>query len=163
MSPWVGGKLPAITLTRVDLPAPLSPMRPRTSPSSKVMSTSLSAWIAPKCFEIWRSSRTAPKRFLRQTASLKSRVFRNPRTRLSSWHVSVKRIGPERNRKRRRLSAAFRIPGQAPKPLFAEPPEGVFGSSPEIGRAGQGGAPGEEGRAHRAAHLGGGRNGRRQS
>ena len=38
-----GGKLPAMTLTSVDLPAPLSPIRPRTSPASSVRSTSFSA------------------------------------------------------------------------------------------------------------------------
>ena len=56
-SPWVGGKLPAMTLTRVDLPAPLSPMSPRTSPDSSVRSTSLSAWMAPKCLDTDCSSR----------------------------------------------------------------------------------------------------------
>jgi hypothetical protein len=56
-SPWVGGKLPAMTLTKVDLPAPLSPMRPRTSPDSSVMSTSLSAWMAPKCLDTDCNSR----------------------------------------------------------------------------------------------------------
>ena len=34
ISPDVGGKFPAITLTSVDLPAPLSPIKPRTSPGS---------------------------------------------------------------------------------------------------------------------------------
>src|SRR5579863_8056131 len=56
-SPWVGGKLPAMTLTKVDLPAPLSPMSPRTSPESSVRSTSLSAWMAPKCLDTDCNSR----------------------------------------------------------------------------------------------------------
>ena len=34
MVPWVGGKFPAMTLTNVDLPAPLSPMRPTISPEA---------------------------------------------------------------------------------------------------------------------------------
>src|SRR5450755_3040203 len=58
MSPCEGGKLPAIILTSVDLPAPLSPMRPNTSPASKVRSMSFRAWIAPKCLETLRNSRT---------------------------------------------------------------------------------------------------------
>ena len=39
-------------LTSVDLPAPLSPIRPSTSPGSSDKSTSVSAVIAPKCLEI---------------------------------------------------------------------------------------------------------------
>src|SRR5690606_37912030 len=59
MVPEVGGKLPAIIFTSVDLPAPLSPMSPTTSPGSSVKETSLTAWMAPKCLEILVSSRTA--------------------------------------------------------------------------------------------------------
>ena len=53
------GKLPAIILTSVDLPAPLSPISPTTCPGSSDSDTSLTAWMAPKCFEILASSRTA--------------------------------------------------------------------------------------------------------
>src|SRR4249920_1650561 len=45
--------------TRVDLPAPLSPISPTTSPARSASETSVSAWIAPKCLEIPSSSRTA--------------------------------------------------------------------------------------------------------
>src|SRR5271165_2058638 len=65
ISPWVGGKLPAITLTRVDLPAPLSPIKPKTSPDSSVMSTSLTAWMAPKCLDTDCSSRIGNHGLLR--------------------------------------------------------------------------------------------------
>ena len=57
-SPEVGGKLPAMTRTSVDLPAPLSPIKPSTSPGPMCRSTSFSAWIAPKCLTMLRSSRT---------------------------------------------------------------------------------------------------------
>src|SRR5947207_5760382 len=57
--PVLGGKLPAMTLTSVDLPAPLSPMRPTTSPACSASDTSRSAWMAPKCFDIPASSSTA--------------------------------------------------------------------------------------------------------
>jgi ABC-type bacteriocin/lantibiotic exporter with double-glycine peptidase domain len=39
----LAGAQPAITLTKVDLPAPLSPISPSTSPASSAMSTSFSA------------------------------------------------------------------------------------------------------------------------
>src|SRR5262245_28269087 len=55
--PAVGGKFPATILTSVDLPAPLSPMRPTTSPAETVRQTSSRAWIAPKCLEMARHSR----------------------------------------------------------------------------------------------------------
>src|SRR5215831_5203487 len=43
-------------LTSVDLPAPLSPMSPTTSPGWSDNETSVSAWMAPKFLEIrWRS------------------------------------------------------------------------------------------------------------
>src|SRR6476646_4366438 len=45
--------------TSVDLPAPLSPISPTTSPARSASETSVSAWIAPKCLEIPSSSRTA--------------------------------------------------------------------------------------------------------
>src|SRR6185369_1990158 len=63
-SPWMailpceGGKFPAIILTSVDFPAPLSPIKPTTSPGSMVNETSETAWMAPKFLEIERSSST---------------------------------------------------------------------------------------------------------
>src|SRR5882724_11870979 len=54
-----GGKLPAMILTSVDLPAPLSPMSPTISPQSSAKSTCDKASMAPKCLEIPWSSRTA--------------------------------------------------------------------------------------------------------
>src|SRR4051812_6232340 len=39
--------MPAIALTSVDLPAPLSPTRPTTSPALTVKSTRSSAWTGP--------------------------------------------------------------------------------------------------------------------
>ena len=59
IEPWLGRKLPAIILTSVDLPAPLSPISPTTSPASIDSETSFTAWMAPKCFETLTSSRTA--------------------------------------------------------------------------------------------------------
>src|SRR5690606_29386854 len=60
----VGGKLPAMILTIVDLPAPLSPISPSTSPGSSSRLTSVSALIAPKLLEILRKDRTGTlKRF----------------------------------------------------------------------------------------------------
>src|SRR6202162_2712802 len=58
-SPSVGGKFPAISLTRVDLPAPLSPINPTTSPGSIDRLMSLTAWIAPKLFDTFRTSSRA--------------------------------------------------------------------------------------------------------
>ena len=45
-------KLPAMILTSVDLPAPLSPMSPTISPQSSAKSTCDKASMAPKCLEI---------------------------------------------------------------------------------------------------------------
>src|SRR5689334_1358599 len=47
MWPLSAGLTPAITLISVDLPAPLSPTRPTTSPSYTSKSTSVSALTAP--------------------------------------------------------------------------------------------------------------------
>ena len=47
-TPDVGGKTPLSTLTSVDLPAPLSPIRPTASDASRVNETSASAWMGPK-------------------------------------------------------------------------------------------------------------------
>jgi hypothetical protein len=52
-------KLPAMILTIVDLPAPLSPISPTTSPGSTEKLSSVSAWIAPKCIEMLRMSSNA--------------------------------------------------------------------------------------------------------
>src|SRR3970282_1803658 len=60
-APAVGRWTPATTLTSVDLPAPLSPQRARTSPSRTARETSLSASTAPKRIESrWTSRRGAP-------------------------------------------------------------------------------------------------------
>src|SRR5262245_35762649 len=61
MVPWLGGKLPAMTFIRVDLPAPLSPIRPSTSPRSSAIDTSLRAWMAPKLLDMSTSSRTGTR------------------------------------------------------------------------------------------------------
>src|SRR3954449_1313559 len=58
MVPWLGGKLPAMMRTRVDLPAPLSPIRPTTSPAPTVRSTPCKARMAPNCLPRPLSSRT---------------------------------------------------------------------------------------------------------
>ncbi len=57
MVPLSAGLTPAMTLTRVDFPAPLSPSSATTSPAWTVRSTSLSAWTAPNLLEIPDSSR----------------------------------------------------------------------------------------------------------
>src|SRR5215212_2098110 len=46
--PESSGWMPAIVLTSVDLPAPLSPTRATTSPGRTSKSTLLSAWTGPK-------------------------------------------------------------------------------------------------------------------
>src|ERR1700754_3439499 len=56
ISPPEGRKFPAMILMSVDLPAPLSHIRPSTSPASMLRSTPDSAWMAPKFLEIPRSS-----------------------------------------------------------------------------------------------------------
>src|ERR1700722_8494440 len=58
MVPVSGLCTPEMVLIKVDLPAPLSPAKARTSPGCRVNDTSLSAWRPPKRFEICsRSSR----------------------------------------------------------------------------------------------------------
>ena len=59
ISPSEGGKLPAMILTSVDLPAPLSPISPSTSPGSIARSIPFSASIAPKCLATPFSSSSA--------------------------------------------------------------------------------------------------------
>ena len=61
ISPSVGGKLPAMILTMVDLPAPLSPMRPTTSPGPTVKLSSVRARMAPKLMETLRTSSNATR------------------------------------------------------------------------------------------------------
>src|SRR5688572_3226998 len=61
ISPSVGGKLPAMILTMVDLPAPLSPIRPTTSPASTVKLSSVNARMAPKLMETLRTSSNATR------------------------------------------------------------------------------------------------------
>ena len=58
MTPSSSGFTPAIALTRVDLPAPLSPTRATTSPAWISSSTSVSAWTAPKRLETPRNAST---------------------------------------------------------------------------------------------------------
>ena len=58
ISPAEGAKLPAMILTSVDLPAPLSPISPSTSPRPRSRSIPCSAWMAPKCLEMPRRLRT---------------------------------------------------------------------------------------------------------
>src|SRR5215467_11399736 len=56
--PVSAGWMPAMVLTSVDLPAPLSPTRPTTSPAWTSKSTSVRAWTAPKCLLMPFSSST---------------------------------------------------------------------------------------------------------
>src|SRR5262245_55548545 len=58
ISPEPGSWAPERIFTRVDLPAPLSPTRPRMSPRSTSSDTPSSALIPPKHFEIWRRLRS---------------------------------------------------------------------------------------------------------
>ena len=55
LTPSSGGTMPAMVLTSVDLPAPLSPTRATTSPARTSKSTSVSAWTAPNRLLIPRS------------------------------------------------------------------------------------------------------------
>src|SRR4029453_6428836 len=64
-------------LTSVDLPAPLSPIRPTTSPGRSESETPVSARMAPKCLEIRSSSRMA-KLFRRALAEIGRRAFVQP-------------------------------------------------------------------------------------
>src|SRR5436305_847502 len=56
--PPSGGLIPAIALTSVDLPAPLSPTRPTTSPALTVKSTRSKAWTGPNRLLMPSSSRS---------------------------------------------------------------------------------------------------------
>src|SRR4051812_47502867 len=57
VSPLSVACVPATHLTRVDLPAPLSPTSAITSPCRTSKSTSVSAWTEPNDFDTPRSSR----------------------------------------------------------------------------------------------------------
>src|SRR3954471_15425283 len=57
ISPLSGWWMPAMVLTRVDFPAPLSPTSAMTSPVRTSKSTSASAWTDPNDFVIPRSSK----------------------------------------------------------------------------------------------------------
>src|SRR6056297_1141615 len=56
-SPLSGRCAPAITLTSVDFPAPLSPTRATTLPGSRSSETSVSALTLPKCLVMPRKRR----------------------------------------------------------------------------------------------------------
>src|SRR4051812_38950887 len=58
VSPLSVACVPATHLTRVDLPAPLSPTSAITSPCRTSKSTSVSAWTEPKALLMLRSSRS---------------------------------------------------------------------------------------------------------
>src|SRR4029079_6899877 len=58
MLPVDGGKTPDRILTRVDFPAPLSPMSPTASAGAMVRSVGWSARTGPKAFDTARSSRS---------------------------------------------------------------------------------------------------------
>src|SRR5918993_1836691 len=55
-APLVGRCTPDSVLIRVDLPAPLSPRRHRTSPPRTVIETPASAITGPKCLTMLRTS-----------------------------------------------------------------------------------------------------------
>src|ERR1700730_437242 len=59
MSPPLGPRLPAMTLNKVVLPAPLAPMRPTNSPRSTLKLTSSTALSPPKVFVTFCNSRSA--------------------------------------------------------------------------------------------------------
>src|ERR1700749_2473200 len=61
--PEEGGWKPHRILSRVDLPAPLSPMSPSTSPRFRRRFTSVSAVTAPYRLEMWSQRRTSPPGF----------------------------------------------------------------------------------------------------
>src|SRR5215211_2444626 len=56
--------MPAMILTRVDLPAPLSPTRATTSPGRTSRSTPSSAWTGPKLLLTPSRASTAPSEFM---------------------------------------------------------------------------------------------------
>src|SRR5258708_17604477 len=58
--PVVGGWKPQRILSRVDLPAPLSPIRPRTSPRPRWRLTSVRAVTAPYFLEMCSTRRMSP-------------------------------------------------------------------------------------------------------
>src|SRR5579875_502485 len=58
MAPEFGWRAPERMLTSVDLPAPLSPTRPTTSPGKMSRSAPRSAWMLPKCLVTARTDTT---------------------------------------------------------------------------------------------------------
>src|SRR5215469_6700348 len=60
--PELGGWKPQRILSKVDLPAPLSPMSPSTSPRASRMFTSVKAVTAPKFLAMCSQRRTSPPR-----------------------------------------------------------------------------------------------------
>src|SRR5829696_5494768 len=62
ISPESGGNTPVMTLIRVDLPAPLSPIRATTSPRRTSKSTPLRACTAPKDLSIPLTRSSGPLR-----------------------------------------------------------------------------------------------------
>src|SRR5215475_4775966 len=72
--PWLGSSWPVSILKNVLLPAPLGPIRHRSSPSASVKSTLLTALTPPKCMErsrVWSNgSAIALLRLLRLEAAL---------------------------------------------------------------------------------------------
>src|SRR5262249_38278563 len=94
ISPAEGGKLPATIFTRVDLPAPLSPMRPTISPGSRWKSTPASASMAPKCFETaLSSSRAIPKPPVQRRPSRLAPPERRYSTPLCDTYLNILFIG----------------------------------------------------------------------
>src|SRR5215212_4108396 len=73
-APEVTGKSPVRQLKKVDLPAPLGPIRPRISPSSTVTDASSTALKAPNAFITLRASISMAARRLR----LRRRLGRTP-------------------------------------------------------------------------------------
>src|SRR5579871_831848 len=53
--PELGARKPVIIFMVVDLPAPLGPRKPNTSPRRTASDTSSTATIDPKCLERWRT------------------------------------------------------------------------------------------------------------
>src|SRR5579864_1652311 len=79
MRPLVGARSPAMQLKKVDLPAPLGPIRPTISPASTESDASASATKPPNAFETscvsssMHHPRGKPSPELQQTAGLEAR------------------------------------------------------------------------------------------
>src|ERR1700722_13051668 len=68
---------PEMILIRVDLPAPLSPARARTSPGCRVRETSFRAWTPPNRFDTFSASRIGEEFVVLATWSILSNLFLN--------------------------------------------------------------------------------------